>query len=172
LEFAKFNNFGGFNFLSFSKNPFFATFNLAGFGLFFRQFQPFFGCPNTDPSKDARLGAYDVGDADFITICSPMLMMHSFASEVFEYPNEYNPTRFMESRDGGDGKVNRKHILNWGGGVHGFPGKTYAINEIKVAVAYLINYFDIQVTPNPGGDNFYAPTVLSNRNAGIRLRLR
>ncbi|TGJ80424.1 hypothetical protein E0Z10_g8342 [Xylaria hypoxylon] len=71
---------------------------------------------------------------------------------VYDNPAEFDGARFMHMRDV-SGKANQAHLvttgtesLGFGHGLHACPGRFFAANELKIALAHLLLKYDLKPT--------------------------
>jgi len=123
------------------------------------------------------LGDYYVGDADAVAMCSPLLMFNGYASEIFQEPTKYNPSRFLKKTDGGyqEGggeSFNQYNVVTWGAGLHLCPGKMFALYEIKMAVALILQSFRFEVNKDAiKGLNYFSPAAFAEREVETVIKL-
>ncbi|KAI1169927.1 cytochrome P450 [Nemania sp. FL0916] len=72
--------------------------------------------------------------------------------EIYENPSAFDGARFMRMRDSPE-TANRAHLvttgtesLGFGHGLHACPGRFFAANELKIALAHLLLKYDLKPT--------------------------
>ena len=66
--------------------------------------------------------------------------------EIYENPEEYIFDRFIKhDKCYKDGRALKYELLSFGGGKSICPGRYFAINEFKLVVATLLQWFDIEL---------------------------
>ncbi len=129
--------------------------------------------PLNRQSKDANLtlGDYWIGDTECVAICEPMLMKDpDCAKDMFDQPQKYNPDRFEEATNKQAESKGPRSIMTWGAGVHLCPGKNFAIYEMKVGIAYLLNTFQIH-SKSVGPLEYFSPSAYAERSFHTTLKL-
>jgi cytochrome P450 len=117
--------------------------------------------------KYQQIGGYYVGDCDSVALCEPMLMLHDSSTDVFKDPLEYNPDRFLEPRNE---QMDSKGVMTWGSGIHLCPGKLFAIYEIKIATALLLNNFDVILPKVIPPLDYFSPSAYAERNLYVQIK--
>ncbi|XP_012965835.1 cytochrome P450 7B1 [Mesocricetus auratus] len=103
-----------------------------------------------DMTLNLETSSYHVRKGDFVALFPPIQHMDP---EVFEAPEEFRFDRFIE--DGKKkknflkgGKKLKYSVMPFGLGVSKCPGRYFAINELKLLLALLSTYFDIETIDN------------------------
>ncbi len=124
---------------------------------------------NRKPQKSsAMLGKYFIGDADSVALCEPMLMMYDCAEDVFKDAIKYNPSRFLDPINEPKTPM---HVMTWGAGVHLCPGKSFAIYEIKVAMALITTNFEKFVMPSKGIKlDYFSPSAFAEQQVTVGIK--
>lgn len=126
---------------------------------------------------------YHVGGADVIAVCEPMLMSLDCSSDVFSLPSKFNPERFIKINTDEEeiGLANTEpkiepmtanYVMTWGGLSHHFcPGKSFALLEIKMAVALILSNFDQFKITDEQYDrrDYFSPSAYAERNIELNL---
>lgn len=81
---------------------------------------------NKRPRTKKTIGQYYIGNIDDVLLCDPNLIMYD---KMFK--NKSND--FLGNDD---------IMLTWGSGINECPEKIFAINEIKIAIAFIIKNFE------------------------------
>jgi cytochrome P450 len=115
-------------------------------------------------TEDMIIGNYCFKKGDILAISTPTIMRDE---AIFREPNVYNPNRFLGKQPESWG--NHK-VINWGAGIHLCPGKQFAINEIKVSMAYLVHNFRFEVPSKKVFVKFATTTSFAERKVDILLR--
>ncbi|EHA56235.1 hypothetical protein MGG_14605 [Pyricularia oryzae 70-15] len=65
--------------------------------------------------------------------------------DYYDHPERYDPYRYIKMREESPSHENRTHLVNvsdehfgFGHGYHAFPGRFFAANEIKIALAHML----------------------------------
>ncbi|XP_049997973.1 cytochrome P450 7B1 [Alexandromys fortis] len=109
-----------------------------------------------DMNFNLETSNYCLRKGDFVAIFPPILHMDP---EVFEAPEEFRFDRFLE--DGKkkttflkEGKKLKYYIMPFGFGASKCPGRYFAIIEMKLVLAILLTYFDLEIIgKEPVGQN-------------------
>jgi len=126
---------------------------------------------NRKPMKpNSTIGGYSIpNDVDCVALCEPMLMVHGAASGIFRNPTQYNPDRFLGECPEPFSPYN---VLTWGAGVHLCPGKMFAIYEIKMAIALVLQNFQFEIDQGSISDlNYFSPSAFAERKVVAKLRI-
>jgi cytochrome P450 len=119
-------------------------------------------------SEDQTIGDYRVGHVDTVALCPPVLMKGSKSQGKYNDPEKYYPDRFSEGE-----ADDSESIVTWGGGAHKCPGQTFALLEIKAAVALISVAFDANIDPDKvTPPNYFAPAALVDRSGPVKLTSR
>ncbi|AGF85680.1 P450 oxygenase domain-containing protein [Moumouvirus goulette] len=120
------------------------------------------------PKKVNKIGDFYISsDVDTISLCEPALMKFDIASDVYQNPSKYDPTRFLpprsEPKDSG-------HVMNWGKGIHECPGKQFAIYEVKAVIAYIVTNFErFNIDPKDLKINYFSPSAMCEKNISVEF---
>lgn len=75
--------------------------------------------------------------------------------ETYPEPLRWNPYRFMQLREAGE--ENKAHLVSataqhvgFGHGIHACPGRFFAANEIKIALAHILLKYDWKLAEGQG----------------------
>ncbi|XP_038203578.1 cytochrome P450 7B1 isoform X1 [Arvicola amphibius] len=110
-----------------------------------------------DMNFNLETSNYCLRKGDFVAVFPPILHMDP---EVFEAPEEFRFDRFLE--DGKkkttflkEGKKLKYYVLPFGFGASKCPGRYFAIIELKLLLAILLTYFDLEIIDKePVGLNY------------------
>eukprot|EP01114_Cavostelium_apophysatum_P018477 TRINITY_DN571_c0_g1_i1.p2 TRINITY_DN571_c0_g1~~TRINITY_DN571_c0_g1_i1.p2 ORF type:complete len:476 (-),score=159.55 TRINITY_DN571_c0_g1_i1:60-1487(-) len=119
---------------------------------------------NRTPVNKKTLGNYYIGDSGSIALAEPMMMKYDCAGDRFENPQEFDPQRFLEPRLESKKSAD---IMTWGAGIHTCPGKSFAIYEIKAAVALITNNFVRPTNCNFGALDYFSPSAFAERKVKL-----
>ena len=122
---------------------------------------------NRKPIKQKTLGKYYVGDIDTIALCEPMLMCLDCSDDVFKEPSIYNPDRFIKESKGPN------HVMTWGTqNTHLCPGRQFAIYEIKMATALIVNNFErFKISEKEyANKDYFSPSAFAERKISVQLK--
>lgn len=117
-------------------------------------------------NKSAQIGGFYIGDAGSVALCEPMFHLYE-ASNSFENAMEYDPDRFLNPRNE---NMDSKNVMTWGSGVHLCPGKTFALYEIKLAVAMMVTNFDVVLPDVIPPLNYFSPSAYAERKLLVSLK--
>lgn len=125
------------------------------------------------PRNRKELLGWDLGGVDGLSICAPLLHVHSkSALQVYKEPEEWEPERFV----GRGEPTNTPHLLSWGVGLHSCPAKAYATFAMKIAVAEILKEFEVRVE---GGKeykmqelDYFAASSFAQRKGKLWLKNR
>ena len=96
-------------------------------------------------------------------------------------PNEFRPFRYSEMRAQDPSEATKHQMVNtqadylsFGHGRHACPGRFFAVNELKVMMAYLILNYDMKMeVDGVHPESFYwATTIIPNPTAKIMFKKR
>merc|ERR1711871_1917828 len=93
-------------------------------------------------------------------------MKYDAASDVFE-----NPEKFIADRFTGENRRSAKAttVMTWGAGVHLCPGKSFAIYEIKIALALMARTFHAPQIVKAGTPNYFSPSAFADLGTDLSL---
>ena len=98
------------------------------------------------------------------------VMRHdSVAAEHFERPTEFDPQRWLGE---GDASHAKRVSMPFGAGPRTCPGRYLALTEMKMALAMLLDSFDIESVEAPGGHDVEAEERMSFTMVPVGLRMR
>jgi cytochrome P450 len=98
--------------------------------------------------------------------------------EVFPEPEKYDAHRFVEIRKqtGQDHKAQltttENHFLAFGRGKHECPGRFFAANEVKIAMAYTLMNYDVRLKGDEKPTHTAFGFELLASGASIQVRRR
>ena len=105
--------------------------------------------------------------------CSPLI-----SPDNYEDPLRYNPYRFMKMRET-PSEESRAHLVSvspqhfgFGHGLHACPGRFFAANEVKIAMAHILLKYDWK---HAEGSADLKPLVIGSNlshNPAIKLLVR
>lgn len=109
---------------------------------------------------------FQIGDANVVAISPPLMQVFECSDGVFENSDLYNPRRYSGHSSE---SFSSKNVLTWGSGVHLCPGKEFAISEIKIGLAFLVTYF--QVNDYWGHDcvNHFSSSAFVERDICVKI---
>jgi len=127
-----------------------------------RLYPTLFGLMRQCPA-DFTFCGYNLKKGDICSISNPMMMLDP---TVFKDPLKYNPHRFLG--------VNAEPftsmmVTSWGSGVHLCPGKNFALYEIKMAVAYLVDNFSFKLQEGDFKINYTSTGSFAERKLSVIL---
>lgn len=121
------------------------------------------------PMAMTSFAGYDISGVDGIALCEPILMIHDCSHDKFSDPTVYNPYRLITNSERQGEPCDSKSVITWGAGVHLCPGKSFAMYEIKIAAALIVNNFErpILTKEEIGELNYFSPSAFAERKAKI-----
>jgi len=120
------------------------------------------------PNPDTKtLGGFNIEKSDQVVMCE-LIMMVLGDNVPYTEPKTYNPKRFMspmfEPKTATD-------ILSWGALVHQCPGKNFALNENKAAVALMIKAFEPFEVTYYGEPDYFSTASFVDRKVIVNMKL-
>lgn len=101
-----------------------------------------------------------------------VLRHDSISGRIFERPEVFEPERWLEDAEQSLTPAARRASLPFGAGPRVCPGRYLAILEMKVAMAMLLESFDIESVDTPDGGPARELMAFSLQPVGQSLRLR
>lgn len=100
-------------------------------------------------------------------------------SDTYQNPNEWDGARFVKMRET-PGKENTGQLVStstdhyaFGHGTHACPGRFFAANEVKIALAHIVLAYDIELAPDSKPDVLsYGSELLANPMLNLQVRRR
>lgn len=115
---------------------------------------------------DSHLGEYYI-NSDSVGLCAPLLMCRDkCASDLYKNSEVYRPERFLEGES-----YATTDLVTFGASTHLCPGKNFAIMEIKMAVALIVNNFKIFKLDNVPQADYFSPSAFAEKNAHVQFEL-
>jgi len=127
-----------------------------------RLYPTLFGLMRQCPA-DFTFAGHNLKKGDICSISNPMFMQDG---KVFKDPLKYNPHRFMGENPE---PCSSMMVTSWGSGVHLCPGKNFAIYEIKMAIAYLVNNFHFELPDKDIKVNYTSTGSFAERKLKMQL---
>ncbi|XP_035295847.1 25-hydroxycholesterol 7-alpha-hydroxylase isoform X2 [Cricetulus griseus] len=129
-----------------------------------------------DMTLNLETSSYHVRKGDFVALFPPILHMDP---EIFEAPEEFRFDRFIEDGKKKNtffkgGKKLKYSVMPFGLGASKCPGRYFAINELKLLIALLLTYFDIEITDNKTIELNYSRLLfgVQHPNSDIQFRYK
>ncbi|EIN06118.1 cytochrome P450 [Punctularia strigosozonata HHB-11173 SS5] len=126
---------------------------------------------------------YTFSDGTFIpkgtSLAAPTTATHE-DSVIYEDPLTFKPWRFSDMREGSESAKHQfvntsPEFLTFGHGKHACPGRFFAANELKMILAHIVMYYDVQLEneshirpPN----SYLAVNCIADPKANVCLRKR
>lgn len=96
---------------------------------------------------------------------------------IYPDPHRYNPYRFTEMRQ--NGNENKAHLVSvspthfgFGHGIHACPGRFFAANEVKIALAHMLLKYDWKLAEGTAELEGVQNGINYNVNPNIKLLIR
>ncbi|HEV2372331.1 MAG TPA: cytochrome P450 [Streptosporangiaceae bacterium] len=115
-------------------------------------------------AEDTDIASYRVPAGTMIVI--PLGLLHSSA-ELYNQPREFRPERFL------DAAPPAHHFLPFGGGPHRCLGASFAMEEMRALLRYMVSALDmVPVTPQPERQRSSGPTLIPALGTKVVIRDR
>ncbi|KAJ7246815.1 cytochrome P450 [Mycena haematopus] len=100
--------------------------------------------------------------------------------ENYENPDEFDGFRFAKMRGGEEDRGSIKFqmvapdvkYLSFGLGRHACPGRFFAVNELKLMLAYILQHYDVKLEGPRPPTEWFGTLAAANRTAQVQFRKR
>jgi cytochrome P450 len=96
----------------------------------------------------------------------------SMSERHFPDPTAFRPERWLADGSAGSASSAKRVSMPFGAGPRVCPGRYLALLEIKMAMAMLLNHFDIEAVTTPDGGEAEELLSFTMMPVGLRMRLR